>query len=1473
MQGKRSTAALLLNESFHDLKRFSFRYLVVFPSSSPSNSLFHFGLTSCDSCACHQLQRVSAASWSLGVLLSALSATHAINCESICSSRFSEDELDSSGLALYTLGNLGGKAINANGTVLDGSSGATRVDQDGDALQRVITVPLFGTTYSVTRAANLVTLADFAYSTVFLLFILWWIFKYRSVNRSLTDGDVNVSDYAVYVTGLPKNATSAAVRDHFDGLYNLRKPDWTWPSRFEECLCNRKVFGRRKYVGAKKATALYNKWVGRVRPRSTRSCCSCCSPSHSGDTMRDAPVNWEDFAATPVLNASNTADESYLRSWVAEVTLVHPNGKLLRRYKDLQGLRDLQLHTRAAIRKYKSKGWTPAQSGGLCGGKYEVVWDCSCAAGRGKCVEVRSGAVATRLAAARTRLAAIEARIHKLDLKHAQQLNTDVLGAFVVFNNEESLLRCLNDYQSSTRWYSTAGRMLGCFQCCQPPPLLFNHTVPLKVRRAPEPSDVIWENLETPPWERGLRVLGVNLGVLLFVAASMVGILLAEQQQSALNDILPPTSVCGTFAPAVVHGLEAVQSGTVDVSLDRAPADDALCSTALGRESVYLWWKGSGAVAPPADLQPSMRNITALDGSFVSTVVNPCSSPCVPNDVNSEELCVVASEDGGSSQQFPVRNLLGCYCVDLLQSALQEGDSLGDMLENKVCTEFASSFLAAQALVVVAAAGVVLINSSLETLLEVLTTLERHNSVARQKAAVASKLFLSLFLNTGLIVMLVNARIPGAETVPTGVLAGEHSSFEPGWYASAGAAITLTMAINIIGPHVKPVVKYACLGPCGRRCSQKEAILQAEMNQLYSPPEFDIQSRVPHVMNTVMVTMLYSSGIPLLLPIAFLALLVTYYTDMLLLLRFYARPPPLDDSMARMAANILPMALISHLAFAVWFYGDENSVESTPVDLGGGAEDAQATYDAFVAALEPYDSIGFAPKLLRQNVFPMFVMFLVLGPFAVFVYTAWRVGLGVLRRAMFCVSCGKCCSGIQEETGKMDPVFTATFEHRLPIGTPFKLTRSRAIEGWCLIQDIPRHPKAVSRVCRYKPKVLLEDRNSKDRVLMLTWEVIRDRTGVASYAMTANPEYAQAVLALEEAALKAGAHRASTALRALATVMGGAHPQAHHMGAGRAAPYAMSPSGAATASANRGTIFFDELDASDDDRSASRASGAGHGERGGGSPTLALGTPPPQTGPGAKYMPRAHSPAGNSPTDGSVVLDDTMLPLGATLSDASAGQGEASSRSHTHTSGRSHTKQSVGVDFDALPMHDDAMAAEPSQEATGIDVPLMPTPVLSAAAASSPGFAPELPPAAATDTVSSTGIGMSAMDFKAGPIAAPASGGGEASGADSTVSGRSHSRAGSQTTRLIIADSEALDSTALLSPSNILTPQDVEGANKLAFQLDGTMDSVASAMTSKAALRGHRHRRRAPGAQGAAAPGQSNGAAALASALDETSLV
>lgn len=198
-----------------------------------------------------------------------------------------------------------------------------------------------------------------------------------------------------------------------------------------------------------------------------------------------------------------------------------------------------------------------------------------------------------------------------------------------------------------------------------------------------------------------------------------------------------------------------------------------------------------------------------------------------------------------------------------------------------------------------------------------------------------------------------------------GLLSGDLDSFSVDWYTTVGASLILTMIMNVVVPHVVPLLQYCCVRPWRVRRHAHKQITQRGLNLLYEVrgvarradgpaarvrprepervstaraaqgPEFMIASRIAIALNTLFVTLAYSSGMPLLLLLAAVAFGTCYWVDMLLVLRYYRRPPQYDEALALLAGRLMPLALVLHLAFGVWMYGN-NEVRLPPVCLVQG---------------------------------------------------------------------------------------------------------------------------------------------------------------------------------------------------------------------------------------------------------------------------------------------------------------------------------------------------------------------------------------------------------------------------------------------------------------------------------------------------------------------------------------------------------
>ncbi len=187
------------------------------------------------------------------------------------------------------------------------------------------------TAYSGRQISAIIMAVDFTCVWLFLLFILFLYGRIRSVTAEVDSNVITAADYAVYVQGLPLDATEDEVRVHFDKLYNLRERDWVFLSSCRRCcFAGRKTTMRRQFhISAGEDE----------------------KPRRGIELWRELS-NAEVF---PVLDARNTGNKAYLRSWVAEVTIATANGSLIRRYQALSGM-FYRIRTARAMVKKRSAG-------------------------------------------------------------------------------------------------------------------------------------------------------------------------------------------------------------------------------------------------------------------------------------------------------------------------------------------------------------------------------------------------------------------------------------------------------------------------------------------------------------------------------------------------------------------------------------------------------------------------------------------------------------------------------------------------------------------------------------------------------------------------------------------------------------------------------------------------------------------------------------------------------------------------------------------------------------------------------------------------------------------------------------------------------------------------------------------------------------------------------------------------------------
>jgi hypothetical protein len=340
-------------------------------------------------------------------------------------------------------------------------------------------------------------------------------------------------------------------------------------------------------------------------------------------------------------------------------------------------------------------------------------------------------------------------------------------SAFITFNTEEGYIR-------ARKMYVDLGFM---HRMCMPRKhrMANANGCRLIVRPAPEPSEIIWENLGRKWWARLLRLSFTSLITILLLAASFVLIFQSKTAQENAERKYP----------------------------------EADCSNYLVSTNTTLT-KGSNPLFDPSGFEY-----------------------LTPREVESDVLWEYYEADIGNTGK------LECFCKALLIDPKQglpgmynwifESKSWDNttspattVVENeKWCKDWFTTYSYIQTLKITAVGGVVITNVLLKEILKNLISFEGHFDKTHEITSVTLKVFLATFVNTAFLTLLINGNLEGIQgseskstaedqsiTKEYGLLGGTYDDFGEAWYENIGVPIILTMIINMISPHATTIIQW-----------------------------------------------------------------------------------------------------------------------------------------------------------------------------------------------------------------------------------------------------------------------------------------------------------------------------------------------------------------------------------------------------------------------------------------------------------------------------------------------------------------------------------------------------------------------------------------------------------------------------------------------------------------------------------------
>ena len=180
------------------------------------------------------------------------------------------------------------------------------------------------------------------------------------------------------------------------------------------------------------------------------------------------------------------------------------------------------------------------------------------------------------------------------------------------------------------------------------------------------------------------------------------------------------------------------------------------------------------------------------------------------------------------------------------------------------------------------------------------------------------------------MLLIVNAGMKD-NPVTYGVVGSSLRDFNRTWFKIVGNTIVGTLLLNVIMPILESVFyKFlkVCYRAMDRGCCQKDKYVTnmtsiAEYIDLYSGIDFEMQDGFNAFLIIVFVTFMFGFGIPLMFPIATVAMYVLSCTEEYNLYYFYRQPPMYDDTITQKILALMRLAPFCYFITAYWMLSNQ----------------------------------------------------------------------------------------------------------------------------------------------------------------------------------------------------------------------------------------------------------------------------------------------------------------------------------------------------------------------------------------------------------------------------------------------------------------------------------------------------------------------------------------------------------------------
>jgi hypothetical protein len=261
--------------------------------------------------------------------------------------------------------------------------------------------------------------------------------------------------------------------------------------------------------------------------------------------------------------------------------------------------------------------------------------------------------------------------------------------------------------------------------------------------------------------------------------------------------------------------------------------------------------------------------------------------------------------------------------------------------EGDLCSTIFVDYVLAKGTAVAATGVIVIVNFALKEIIPRMSASEHHSSSSGEAKGTFIKVSTAQIVNTAFSTILANAKIFTEDSAVAQVIPNfdpeiedqKHSDFTKEWYASVGVSLTLTMFVNALAPHLAKL-GTSIATPLVAWFKSRRMTSQRDLNDLYLGKPFLIETRFAFIVTTVFVSLLFSGGLPILLPFACFTLLLCRWIDRYTLLKDCPQPPAYDERLAKAFRQFMKIAFFMYVFVTCYMYGSPDFLYTESIEPG-----------------------------------------------------------------------------------------------------------------------------------------------------------------------------------------------------------------------------------------------------------------------------------------------------------------------------------------------------------------------------------------------------------------------------------------------------------------------------------------------------------------------------------------------------------